>query len=767
MKKRKTIILLFLVLLIVCIAGSGRVFLDKMNSSIEENGKTNMKAVVEQVQQTYELQVEGFYSRLRVIDGYVAQGNTEILENADIHNFLESWQTETGAQILFIRENGAAVTIDKKERRLEISSTLLMDLKEERNIAKLISYNDGTKTESGFLMAIPCREFHIDGESYTAIGAIVERSEMDSILKLYAYGGEAFLFMLDADGDVVYTNQQDEKLFQNYALLKHLRKDDALTEAENTFLEQEFKEHHHGVALLGGERAYYLGYCPIASNNSMLVCIVPKRTVNNTLLSYQKMVLYITVITAAVILLLFVGLFYSINRISIADQKAKYEKQIRKRQQENIKELESMNEELKRAQDVTAQAMEAAEIANKAKTDFLANMSHDIRTPMNAIIGITSLIEHDAGDEKKVRAYVKKIEVSSQNLLGIINDILDMNKIESGKTNLICADFSIYDLIHETDVLFRPLAEEKHQTFEIVTENIRHEWLHGDNVRLAQIISNLLSNAVKYTPDGGKIQFHIEERAGNSSAYAKFRFTVQDNGMGIDVAFQDRIFDAFTREESSLTNTIQGTGLGLAITRNLVELMGGSIRVESEKGRGSCFKVLMDLKIAEVSEGVSASPEQEENQDADLLKGMKFLCAEDNTLNAEILKELLKVEGAECVICENGEKVLEAFLASKPGDYDAILMDVQMPVMNGYEAAKAIRSSSHELANTIPIIAMTANAFSEDIQASLAAGMNTHVSKPVDMKVLVKAIRAIKSGGGRRDVWGRNQGDLYRMNGGC
>ena len=246
-----------------------------------------------------------------------------------------------------------------------------------------------------------------------------------------------------------------------------------------------------------------------------------------------------------------------------------------------------------------------------------------------------------------------------------------------------------------------------------------------------QIFSNLVSNAVKYTQEGGKIQFLVEECETKSSVYAKYRFLVSDNGMGMSADFKDTIFDAFTRAESSMTNKIQGTGLGMAITKNLVEAMGGTIDVKSELGQGSCF---------------------EDEPAGNVLKGMRFLCAEDNELNAEILMELLKIEGAECTICENGKRVLEAFEQSAPGDYDMILMDVQMPVMNGYEATKAIRRSSHELAKTIPIIAMTANAFSEDIQHSLAAGMNAHVSKPVEMKVLEKTIRSIKSGGGHRNA---------------
>ena len=197
-----------------------------------------------------------------------------------------------------------------------------------------------------------------------------------------------------------------------------------------------------------------------------------------------------------------------------------------------------------------------------------------------------------------------------------------------------------------------------------------------------------------------------------------------------------------------MTNKIQGTGLGMAITRNLVKAMGGTIDLESELGQGSCFEVLIDMRIAEERTIALAAQEEIDEQDDNILQGMRFLCAEDNELNAEILMELLKIEGAECIICENGERVLETFEQSAPGDYDMILMDVQMPVMNGYEATKAIRRSSHELAMTIPIIAMTANAFSEDIQHSLAAGMNAHVSKPVEMKVLEKTIRSIKSGGG-------------------
>ena len=410
------------------------------------------------------------------------------------------------------------------------------------------------------------------------------------------------------------------------------------------------------------------------------------------------------------------------------------------RTQESENTVVELNKKLQKA-------LEQAKTASVEKSNFLFNMSHDIRTPMNAVIGMTSLIRHDAGNKDKVIEYADKIDISSQHLLGIINDILDMSKIEAGKTVFKYDDFSILNFIQKINNLFHSQIDEKKQTL-TTKKNIRHEWVNGDQLHLMQIFNNLLSNAVKYTQEGGEIQFLVEECETNSSVYAKYRFLVRDNGIGMSADFKDKIFDAFTRAENSVTNKIQGTGLGMAITRNLVEAMGGTIDVESELGQGSCFEVLIELRIAEDRTVALAAQEDTDEQDGNILQGMRFLCAEDNELNAEILTELLKTEGAECTICENGEEVLKAFEQSAPGDYDMILMDVQMPVMNGYETTKAIRRSSHELAKKIPIIAMTANAFSEDIQHSLAAGMNAHISKPVDMKTLEKTIRSIKSGGG-------------------
>ena len=751
-KRKKMIVPLFFLILIFLNLIFVKLLLNRMNSYIAENGKSSMGAVVEQIQQTYDLQVNGYYSRLHMLEDFLTQEGVRSIELDRNKKFFEAWQKESESTLIFLQENGKAITTDGTKLRVDMPSKLLLDLRNGYNIGKLVSLDYNQKKKDGYLVAIPCQEYTIKGETYTAIGTLYDHSKLDSMLSVKSYNGNAYLFMLDNDGNITYTNQKEDKFFRNYFLLKHLKGDQAITEEEADSLQKKLDGREQGVELVESDKPYYLGYCPIENNNTMLICIVEKSVVDNVLRDYQKTIVFETILMAGFILLLFAGLFYSISRRSLAEQKAEYEKRNNEIQTQAMKDMEESNKKLKKAKDITTEALQTAENANKAKTDFLSNMSHDIRTPMNAIIGMTSLIRHDAGNKAKVIEYADKIDISSQHLLGIINNVLDMSKIEAGKTVFKYTDFSILDFITELNTIFHSQIDEKNQTLTIIKENIRHEWVNGDQVHLMQIFSNLVSNAVKYTQEGGKIQFLVEECETKSSVYAKYRFLVSDNGMGMSADFKDTIFDAFTRAESSLTNKIQGTGLGMAITKNLVEAMGGTIDVESELGQGSCFEVLIDLKIAEDRTVALAAQEETDEQDGNILQGMRFLCAEDNELNAEILTELLKIEGAECTICENGEEILKAFEQSAPGDYDMILMDVQMPVMNGYDATKAIRRSSHELAKKIPIIAMTANAFSEDIQHSLAAGMNAHVSKPVEMKVLEKTIRSIKSGGGHRNA---------------
>ncbi len=546
---------------------------------------------------------------------------------------------------------------------------------------------------------------------------------------------------------------------------------------------------------------------------------------------------------------------------------------INQRQQNKIRKEQEEEREIHNRQ--LAEALQAAQMASNSKTTFLSNMSHDIRTPMNAVLGFTMLLERDAGNVDKVREYTRKIKASGEHLLGLINDILDVSKIESGKVVLSVEEFTLNDLVSSVDAIIRPMARAKEQKFYVEVTGIKHEYLMGDETRVNQVLINLLSNAVKYTPEGGNIWFRIIGLKQRSDQFEHIRIEVEDDGYGMTPEYLKTIFDAFTRAENSTTNKVQGTGLGMAITKNIVELMGGTIDVSSVVDQGSIFRVELEFRIPEeqmdkqfwkksgisrmllvdsdvqsgdnirelmqdldvtvdtaqsiasaiqlIQEntaarkayqmilldgdklGVDAAQmigkikeivpqafllllqgyEEETTEELQIeetaimqkpffvsalkekvmslqsggeeehggqegensnLEGMYFLAAEDNEINAEILREILLIENAGCEIVENGQMAVERFADSRIGEFDAILMDVQMPVMNGYEATRAIRALEREDAVTIPIIAMTANAFAEDEKEALQAGMNVHLAKPVDVTLLKQIIRQYVQG---------------------
>lgn len=523
--------------------------------------------------------------------------------------------------------------------------------------------------------------------------------------------------------------------------------------------------------------------------------------------------------------------------------------------------------EERKLNDNLQEALDTAKNANRAKSFFLSNMSHDIRTPMNAIIGFTELISANVNDPQKVTEYTRKITSSSKHLLSLINDVLDMSKIESGKTALNIDQFSLYEMKEELYTICSPQAEARHQTIEFKMDGQLPQFVLGDKLRISQILINLLSNAVKYTPDGGEVTFTIKDMPNETPSMENIRFIVRDNGAGMSADFLEKLFDPFTRETSSLTNVVQGTGLGMAITKNLIDLMGGVINVESEPGKGTTVVVDMSFALPEfipdetfwetrgikrllvvddeericeeivaemadstvqvdyVLDGQSAIDRVEQaastddpyslvlldwkmpgltgvetariihervsadipilvltsydwsdivdearaagidaflakpffltslqrtvalmqadklrdddvHIDENILTGMNILAAEDNALSAEMLADILDLEDANVDIVGNGQLAVDKFVDSAPETYDFILMDVQMPVMGGYDATRAIRASNHPQAKSIPIFAMTANVFAEDVKDAMEAGMTEHLPKPIDMAKL-------------------------------
>ena len=397
-------------------------------------------------------------------------------------------------------------------------------------------------------------------------------------------------------------------------------------------------------------------------------------------------------------------------------------------------ELESKNNELAESERALAQALAVAEQANHAKTTFLNNMSHDIRTPMNAIVGFTALAESHVDDKELVQDYLGKISISSQHLLSLINDVLDMSRIESGKMSIESADVHLPDIIKDLNTIVFSNAAAKHLNLTVDTRGVVHEDIVTDKLRLNQILLNLLSNAIKFTPEGGNVSFKVSEMPAAADGTANYEFRIKDDGIGMSEEFQRTIFESFTREQSSTVSGIQGTGLGMAITKNLVDMMDGTISVDSEEGKGSEFVVVIPCKISETS---AASASQATKRD---FSGKRALLVEDNAMNQTIAEAILRESGFDVAIASNGLEAVEMMEGSPSGHYDIVLMDIQMPHMDGYEATARIRSLEDPQKAHIPIVAVTANAFEEDANRALSAGMNGHLAKPYDIPAIMETL---------------------------
>lgn len=389
-------------------------------------------------------------------------------------------------------------------------------------------------------------------------------------------------------------------------------------------------------------------------------------------------------------------------------------------------------------------ALKVAEHANQSKTVFLNSMSHDIRTPMNGIIGMTAIAKTHLDDPEKVKDCLTKITGASKHLLSLINDILDISRIESGTVSLAEEKFNLLQLMDNMVNMCAGQAEEKHQELKLILNTINHKNVIGDPSKLQQIFLNVVGNAIKYTPEGGCIKIEILEKEKDSASIADFEFICNDNGRGMHPEFVERIFEPFARADDVVKNGVQGTGLGMVISRNLSRMMGGDVKVESEYGKGSSFTVSFSLKVQQGAqdqeEKVFNPNDKPLSEQLGSFEGKRLLLVEDNELNREIALEIIGMSGAEIDIAENGQIAVEKFMNTTPGYYDMIFMDIQMPVMDGFVASKTIRTSGKIDALEVPIVAMSANAFVEDKNAARKAGMNDHVAKPVDLGELMRVM---------------------------
>ena len=684
----------------------------------------------------------------------------------------------------------------------------------------------------------------------TYFGLSCRLAELEPFFSCEAYDNNNSVYVLDQYGGRIFSSGDDTLLGYNaYATLKEI------TYLHGTSFEAAKRELDssglaYSNAVLHGDEYYYALKQMNNADWTLLFLVSSDYVAQDIVLlvdTTNRMVFSFAIILVVACVIVITVILTASQKRNLAIERKNNDKLSAVN-----RELDQKNTELSAAVKLAESATREAKAANSAKSEFLTNMSHDIRTPMNAILGITRLMESEQSMSDKMRDYIRKAHASGQHMLALINDVLDMSKIEAGKIRIVREPVSLAEQVGQIDSIIRPRAAEKAQNFMIRTHDVAHEFLVGDSMRLGQILVNLLSNAVKYTPYGGTIRLDIAELPCAIPGQAAISIVVTDNGCGMTPEFLTHIFDPFTRAESSMTNKVQGTGLGMAITKNIVDLMGGQITVESEPNRGSRFEVTLSLPIdrsttchvdasgillitddpqladnlrvmtrasgsdvfvcRDVHEAAQVLKQQKadvvllsgcsgseelpaladtlrsaaerkllilctdhvqashgfrpdgadgmlarpfflsqladaidqlrntrvarESGNVSVLNGMRFLCAEDNSLNAEILTALMALYGAACDIYPDGAQLVEAFANVRSGDYQAILMDVQMPVMNGLEAARAIRRGNNPLGRTIPIIAMTANAFVEDVQDCLDAGMNAHISKPIDISAL-------------------------------
>lgn len=625
---------------------------------------------------------------------------------------------------LFLVDNQRICYRNDVESGQEIwKDTELLLSGEDRQIALEANTVKGVSTDEYMVFLFELSEpitYGEDGAQLTHVGLWQDIGLFQAQFQSHAYNNQNQTILLDTDGTRIYYDVVNGA-FDTYNVLRTIQQDEFLYDETAESMMEKYSQGETGSAKIvhDGEN-YFVGYTPL-SGGWMYVSIVPEDYVSVNTGGFTSALLnaFFTFGGVVVLLVVVVIIFILMS--------------INSRKQVNLER--AMNGRLQTANVAAREAEAAAQKASMAKSEFLSNMSHDIRTPINGIIGMLDVADLHQDDPAWLRDCLGKIRGATNHLLQLINDVLDMSKAESGRVNLARDRFDVVTLTRECADILRTQMENRDISFTLENDNIQHTSLYGSPLHLRQILLNILGNAAKYTEDGGHISFVTEEVSSGDNT-AILRFTVADNGIGISEEFQKHIFEAFTQEGNGSRTEYKGTGLGMAITKNLVDLMGGTITVESALGVGSTFTLLLHFEIDQLPQ-----PAEEETAAASTdITGMKVLLVEDNALNREIARTLLEVHGAIISEAEDGQAALDMFKASPDGFYDLILMDVMMPVMNGLDATRAIRALPREDARTVPILAMTANAFAEDVAAAKAAGMNEHLAKPLNVETLVKTI---------------------------
>ena len=574
-----------------------------------------------------------------------------------------------------------------------------------------------------------------DSERGLRFTHMVLLKEISTIRKYYtteSYGGHAATYIINRNGTLAYYDADNEDILGVRNVFKALR--EGTYAGSKDFATMREQLNNYGIAtasVLLKDNEYYYCLAKMAEYDMTIMLLVPAEYVAVSTMTMLQSALRIQVVFTVLLLGLVLLALISIVRAERSSKMIKIEKET--------------NQKLNKLRVAAEDALKVAESASKAKSTFLSNMSHDIRTPMNAIIGFATLALDDIRDGKKVEDYLSKILSSSKHLLGLINDILDMSRIESGKVVLEEQETDLVTTLQELQSIMEGQAKERKLKLHVDYSNLRDRHVYCDKTRLNQVMFNLLANAVKFTSEGGSIwltmsqlepTYEVEDRA-------IYEIRVKDTGIGIDKAFIKHIFEPFERERTSTVSKIQGTGLGMAITKNIVDMMGGTIEVESQKGVGTEFIIRLELRLQAEARVANEDGTKQHGHAEGVAEfaGKRLLLAEDNELNREIACMLLSKYGFVIDTAENGQEAVDLVAASAPDYYDLVLMDIQMPVMDGHEATRRIRNLEDKELAKVPVVAMTANAFDEDRKAAKECGMNGFISKPINMQEVVQALR--------------------------
>jgi len=867
-------IIVILVLLMSAGIGVFLLFYSSYNDRVLYNERlSQMQDVTAQLYSGLEDVVQNQWNTVDVLCNYLDVASPK--DTDELHRFMEkqAWLNNLDGEmdtLIAVDNLGRYYTAEGTKGTLQELDYLLTDPARISYVSNTLTTN---RTKMVFLKRLDEQPPMQDGSTLVYYGFARDMSELEPYFDCAAYEGDSGVYVIDNYGLKLFSSSSSKLSgahIEGYNVYSVLEKMQYLH--ESSFEETKQKLDANGLAysnaVLNGDEYFYSLYHMKNSEWTLVFLVNSKAVAMNTVQLVNTTTMMLLAFAVFMIAITTGFAYWTAQRqqrraLRIVEENAAALAAANEKLEDANAELALTNKNLNVAKQVSAEALQTAEKASQAKTEFLSNMSHDIRTPMNAIVGIARLMENEPDLSDKMHTYIEKVIMSSRHLLSLINDVLDMSKIESSEVKLNQESVSLAEQIGQVESIIRPQVNERGQSFVIRVHDVAHEYLIGDSVRLRQVFINLLSNAVKYTDYNGSIQMDLAEIPCETVGYATFRITVSDTGCGMTPEFVKRIFEPFSRAENSTTNKIQGTGLGMAITKNIVDLMHGEITVESELNKGSTFTVTLTFPIdkarskkvdigrillistdevlvnnmaaalheADIPFSTAATeadaktilaerkvevillagrlhdktlpetvrflrkaakdavlifccdyeqqenvydiltksgvdgliprpfflsnlvhaiehirgketPETEEHSAA--LKGVRFLCAEDNELNAEILTATLEMHGATCKICSNGKEIVDYFETVQPGDYDMILMDVMMPVMDGLEATRLIRKSKNPLGQSILIVAMTANAFDEDRKKALDAGMDAHLSKPMDIEKLKRTVQRFR-----------------------